>query len=612
MRDITSLSMPKKDESRFRGKLWIVAAALLVLMAVYLYEEVRWGATRTQIGHLILEVGVIFALAGVTYALWAQQFRLLRDQGRLLDQARAEVVDLRRRLEAVFRLNRISVEADDESELVDLALQLVVELTGARGASFVPLDARGHPLPVVHFGDQPEGKLDDLLEYLASPDVHGRCSTCTRLEAIDACPLLAQFSGQRLQVFCFPLTRGEHRLGMLNLYMSPETFWQPDVRGFIQAIADEIALSLDGVRLRRREWSALRQLQQARAKSGLDGQLTQMLADVRHALEADFATLMFYELDAEKTARRLVSGVMPEEVAPVVLESLSNVVNADDVLVMDRRVYGPAGAQRHISLMAVPLLSQDGDPLGAILVANHRPASFHARQLTLLQTVGGQIALVIHNAHLMSELEYKSVLAERARLAHEIHDGVAQTLGFLKLQIAQMKKALEQHDIDVLDRGIALSYQAVSGAYEDVREAIDDLFTSPGEYRFGGWLQAIASEFEENTGIPVVVREPDDPIDPPPEVQIQLIRIIQEALSNIRKHSGARQAEIVCKRRGEAVVLEVRDDGRGFAPQDVHDTSQHGLRGMRERAELIGADFQVISRPGEGTTLSLRWVERQA
>jgi len=603
--------MLKKTEFRYRIKPWIVAAALLVLMAVYLYEEVRGGAARTQIGHLILEIGVVIALGGVTYALWAQQFRLLREQSRLLAQAKVEVVDLRRRLEAVFRLNRISVEADDEREMVDLALQLLVELTGARGASFVPLDARGYPLPVVHFGEQPEGKLDDLLEYLASPDVHGRCSTCTRLEAMDACPLLAQFSGQRLQIFCFPLTRGEHKLGMLNLYMPKETFWQSDVRGFIQAMADEIALSLDGVRLRRRELTALRQLQQVRAKSGLDGQLTQMLSDVRHALEADYATLLFYELDAEKTARRLVSGAMPEDVTHVVLESLSNVVSADDVLVMDRRVYGQGETLRHISLMAVPLMSQDGDPLGAILVANHRPVSFHARQLTLLQTVGGQIALVIHNAHLMSELEYKSVLAERARLAHEIHDGLAQTLGFLKLQIAQMQRALERNDIDVLDRGIALSYQAVSSAYEDVREAIDDLFMNPAEYQFGGWLQAIAAEFEENTNIPVAVSEPDPEIDPPPEVQIQLIRIIQEALSNIRKHAGARRVEIACQRQGDAVVLEVRDDGCGFAPQDVHDTSQHGLRGMRERAELIGADFQVISRPGEGTTLHIRWIEKR-
>ena len=604
--------MPKKNTFRPQIKPWIVAAALLALMVVYLYEELRWGTARAQIGHLILEVGVVFALAGVLYALWAQQTRLLKEQSHLLARANAEVVDLRRRLEAVFRLNRISVEADDEREMVGLALQLVVGLTGARGASFVPLDARGHPLPVVHFGEQPEGKLDDLLEYLASPDVHSRCATCTRLEARDACPLLAQFSGQRLQVFCFPLTRGEHRLGMLNLYIPAETFWQPDERGFIQAVADEIALSLDSVRLRQRELTALRQLQQVRAKSGLDGQLTQMLTDVRHALEADFATLLYYELDAKKTARRLVSGTMPEAVTHVVLESLSNVVRADDVLVMDRRVYGQGEARHHISLMAVPLLSQDGEPLGAILVANHRPVAFHPRQLTLLQTVGGQIALVIHNAHLMSELEYKSVLGERTRLAHEIHDGLAQTLGFLKLQIAQLQKALERQDIDVLDRGISLSYQAVAGAYEDVREAIDDLFMNPMEYQFGGWLNAIASEFAENTAIPVAVREAEREVEPPPEVQIQLIRIIQEALSNIRKHAGARQVEISCQQDGDTVLLEIRDDGCGFAPQDVHDTSQHGLRGMRERAELIGADFQILSRPGEGTILSIRWTERQA
>ena len=87
------------------------------------------------------------------------------------------------------------------------------------------------------------------------------------------------------------------------------------------------------------------------------------------------------------------------------------------------------------------------------------------------------------------------------------------------------------------------------------------------------------------------------------EVQAQLIRILQEALSNVRKHSGAGQVWVSCFEEGKDLVLEIRDDGNGFSPDDVSSHSQHGLRGMRERAELIGADFQVISSSLQGTTV---------
>lgn len=90
------------------------------------------------------------------------------------------------------------------------------------------------------------------------------------------------------------------------------------------------------------------------------------------------------------------------------------------------------------------------------------------------------------------------------------------------------------------------------------------------------------------------------------EVQAQLIRIVQEALSNVRKHSQAKQVWIGCHETDGDVLLEVRDDGRGFEPEDVSGASQHGLRGMRERAELIGADFQIVSRPQGGAAVRVR------
>jgi len=89
-------------------------------------------------------------------------------------------------------------------------------------------------------------------------------------------------------------------------------------------------------------------------------------------------------------------------------------------------------------------------------------------------------------------------------------------------------------------------------------------------------------------------------------VQAQLLRIIQEALSNVRKHASAEHVSIRGVQKQELVLIEISDDGQGFAPEQVDGSSRFGLRGMRERAESIGADFQIASQPGAGAILSLQ------
>ena len=87
---------------------------------------------------------------------------------------------------------------------------------------------------------------------------------------------------------------------------------------------------------------------------------------------------------------------------------------------------------------------------------------------------------------------------------------------------------------------------------------------------------------------------------------MQLMRIIQEALNNVRKHARAGQVELDAHRWNRDWIIQIQDDGLGFFPDEVPEYSRYGLRGMRERSEAIGADFQVISKPGQGTTVMIR------
>jgi two-component system nitrate/nitrite sensor histidine kinase NarX len=221
----------------------------------------------------------------------------------------------------------------------------------------------------------------------------------------------------------------------------------------------------------------------------------------------------------------------------------------------------------------------------------------------LLQTLAGQVNKISQNAGLIAELEFNAIISERTRLAREIHDGLAQTLGFLKLQAAQMENLLVTHDTDRLQERLTTTYKVLSDAYNDVRQAIDGLRISPNGDGLTTWLRETCLEFEENTGLPVSLKESSVEAKLPLEVQAQLIRIVQEALSNVRKHSGATRAWINCNHTENGFMIEIGDDGCGFSLEEVPGVSRYGLQGMRERSDLIGGEIEVISGKGEGTII---------
>ncbi len=215
------------------------------------------------------------------------------------------------------------------------------------------------------------------------------------------------------------------------------------------------------------------------------------------------------------------------------------------------------------------------------------------------------VALSTKNVELLEQLEYRAVLDERSRLAREIHDGLAQTLAFLKLEAAQMQNQVSKGNVEAVTRRLQACYQTLSDAYLDAREAIDNLRHIPDE-GLEDWLQMTADDFQALTGATVDVSNVHLTHLFSPAVKAQLVRIIQEALTNVRKHAQACAITLSAVEHSGEVILEVHDNGRGFSPEEIQPAAHYGLRSMRERAESIGADFQVISAPGTGTTVRLR------
>jgi two-component system nitrate/nitrite sensor histidine kinase NarX len=594
---------------RSRWLPWTVVG--LLLTAGLLYEIMRpaWIASLPLAGQVAVWAASLAGLGLAFLVLNRLNTRLERGE----QLAEHQVDEAYHRLEALFRVSQKFVEASDENQVIEPVLELMVEVTGAEGAAFVPLDEHGQPQTALSYGVLPQPVNEAWLEYLAGDEVRQRCSHCENREPLgrpEACPVLRGPFESGAGLICLPVQRGERQFGILNLVLSRPGGLDERTRLFVRALLDETALGLEGVNLRRRELSVLRQMQSLRQQTDLSALLNGLLENANQTLEADFVSLLAPGDGSHRSRFDLSLGEISPQARPFVDHLLQAVLASGEPLLLGDLAGDPAGdpASRPElkALMAAPLLSPERAVLGALLAGHRRARGFQPRQLALLQTIAGQAALVVQNAGLIAELEYQTMLQERARLAREIHDGLAQTIGFLKLQAAQLRSQIASGDTSRARQSVDLFYATLAEAYQDARQAIDGLRLSPDECGLSGWLNQTASEFEELSGLPVHLEEPQNETPISPEVQAQLIRIVQEALSNVRKHARAGQVWLSIRATTGDLVLEVRDDGDGFSPQDIGSASRHGLRGMRERAELIGADFQVISLPGKGATVRLR------
>ena len=596
------------SDSPWRLVAWILVGALLLAGVFLLLVRPIWinsVPVPTQVLFWLVSIGELVGLLYLVRLVIRYQDRLALTQQQQQDSDQ-RVSQAYQRLDAIFRVSQKFLDASDEREVIELVLRLSIDLVGAKGASFVPLDDHGQPLAMISQGEMPVPGIEAWMEYLATPEIRQQCGNCNSTETINrTCPLLHTPSLNASGIYCLPLGRDEHEFGMLNLYMPDDEPISQDTHAFLGALIDQTALALEGVRLRRRELAALRQMQIVRQKNDLNGQLSGLLDNVNQTVDSDFAMLVISQPGSVLANARLIQGDLPLQSQPFV-DGVTQGVIASTQPVLLSAVSGDATIAPTVhSLIAVPLLSGRAT-LGALVAGNCHATPLNKRQLSLLQIIAGQVALVVQNADTLAELEYATIIQERTRLAREIHDGLAQTLGFLKLQASQMRNYLARGDSERARESLELYFAALSEAYQDVRQTIDGLRIEPANAGLDGWLEQTVIEFRELSGLEVDFNGASLNGVLLPEVHAQLIRIVQEALSNVRKHAQANHVWVTCHEAEDDLWLEIRDDGKGFAPEDVTRPSQHGLRGMRERADLIGADFQVISRQQGGTTIRVR------
>jgi two-component system nitrate/nitrite sensor histidine kinase NarX len=598
------------DAVRHRLIRWSVAGITVLLILLFELVESFWPADRFSAAGAILVDILLLLLGGAAYLVVDRLLRSL-DENRALRQRIGEsekmVAEAHRRLTGVFRTSQMFAGASEEKEVIELVLQLSIELVGAKGASFVSLDEHGQALPAMSAGELPYPESDAWVEYLASPAVRQKCASCQNKEQLTlVCPLLRGSFLGTMGIYCLPLRRGEHEFGVLNLYIPQPGGLDDEAQAILRTIIEETLLAMESVRLRKRELTTLLQLQAVRERTDLKTLLSSLIRTLQEALDADFAILSISGGGPGQEKDTVVSGDLPANFRHLVDGVLNSVITSQKPVLLGNVAGEMLSSPGFRSLLAVPLAIHDRPALGALLMASRQSKPFSPRQLAMLQTIGGQIAMVVQNFDLVAELEYKTMVQERTRLAREIHDGLAQTLGFLKLKSAQMMNYLDRGEIDLLRKTLQTSNQSLAEAYLDARQAIDGLRISTFEGGIAVWLKQTVEDFREYNDLTVHFCEPIADVELPPEVHAQLIRIVQEALSNVRKHAHARQIWVSCQLNTGDLILEVQDDGEGFCLEDLPGPSQHGLRGMRERAELIGGDFQIIGGPQQGISVRVR------
>lgn len=255
------------------------------------------------------------------------------------------------------------------------------------------------------------------------------------------------------------------------------------------------------------------------------------------------------------------------------------------------------------SVVSVPIRLQDR-VLGEFNLFFRRPVLLSVEETELLDALASHLASALEGLRAAALAREAAVSEERALLARELHDSIAQSLAFLKIQAQLLRSAVQRaqpaqvaNALDEMDTGLRESIG-------DVRELLVHFRTRTNTDDIEQALQETLHKFQHQTGMPTTLKVQGHGLPLPSDVQVQVLHVLQEALSNVRKHAGATQVDIEVL-KGARWRFLVRDNGIGFDTGHKHGQSHVGLKIMSERAARIGAEVTVLSAPGQGATLTL-------
>jgi two-component system, NarL family, sensor kinase len=556
----------------------------------------------------------------------AQQAAVAIENRRLIETQRRHVKQLR----AVNQLARRIVAVRDPYELLDTAVDLIHELFGyglvslfladadgrhvtLHARSPVPAPSNGSSLRIAVGGHGIIGAVSGERTPLVVPDV-----------SVAPNYLSTEETRSTRAEMAVPVIHTGELLGVLDV-QSPmvHAFDESDLTT-LHTIADQLAVALENARLfrdeaeRRQELALILSTTRAAGSSlELDEVLERLAAGIAKASAIDSCLICLLD----ETGRYLSPEVMadPNGTAGNLYRRWNHLLTVSEHPEIEQAIVGArpvlfcrldaergAATSPAVSLLVPLALNQR--VLGiAVLRSGENEGWMPQRRIRLIQGIADSAALAIENARLYAGSQGLAIAEERGRLAREIHDGLAQGLTAISLQLDLADSYLParpEHATKYVRRALELTRQNLDEARRSVLDLqAGDVHRMPLPEAIEMRLQRLAGE----SGIEYELINDGLTSRMPARVEIGLYRIVEEALENARLHSTAENVRVQLEAENGTVSVLIEDDGCGFDPATVQHAGVNGagfgLVGIRERARLLGGSLNVWSRPDCGTSL---------
>ena len=262
--------------------------------------------------------------------------------------------------------------------------------------------------------------------------------------------------------------------------------------------------------------------------------------------------------------------------------------------------------ERLRSRLALPL-KHGSEVSGMLCVGSLEERTFSTEERELAAALAAQAAITLEHSRLDAEVRRLALLEERMRIARDIHDGLAQSVSLLHLKIRQAQATIPPGQMEPIGNALEEMASISATAYDEIRQSIYGLRTMvSASLGFVPALTELLHEFSLQNDI-LVKLEADgaETVRLSPASESQVIRIVQEALNNVRKHAEVNRAQVRVEHQNGWLQVSVKDDGRGFDPAKLATPNglHFGLQGMRERAERLGGKLEIVTAPGQGTSV---------
>ncbi len=603
---------------------WIVPLAILGMAALHQLALFALSAQIPVHYQFWLAIG-LYGLTGslaVWFVLdWVAKSVARQEEVEIeLRAAYDNLAETHRQLLAAHDIGREIASAADIQQILELAARAPTHLANAKGATVVTFDEDTKRLNLDMAWGMSANYLKGLQQRIEAGIPSQRCETCQGLEThvSSDCPLFEGLQDLARQddiqsLVCLPLVRNEQRAGIISAYFPSPNGPPEEQLHLLNIVASGIATALDGIRLRSAQMETIYTIDHlTQTQQTLDNLLTQMLDASLSGWEAQSGGIFLYDAATDAWERWIQRGLGDNSGHPHLGLALNLAKDAlqqeQPILIPDLSKYpiaDPQSIKGLKSAAAAPLIS-GGKHLGALVMVARRTDRFLARQASFLSAIAHQAAMAISNAQLHTQVQQMVIIEERYRLSREMHDGLAQTITSMGWQLDHLKNLLEKEDYPTARQELSNIRQVTREVYMDVREAIDGLRLA-GEHPDGlaGALAEYVKDFHDRTGIQADFRLMGEKCALSPETALQLQRIVQEGLTNARKHANAQHIWVQLQHTPHRIEMTIADDGQGFDPKLPRGRHHVGLSSMRERVQSLGGSFTLATSPGQGTRITV-------